>query len=183
MKELKDVLQKIVIDDCKLNIPNSVSSYQQIIAESKNAYNSQKNDEFSEEQNNNASKIDLSRKPDCMKPSENQIILDEKSQNFSSDGVKVEMKLNESENVVRHISSKRKPKSHIPISTVSAAMNVAVEMRQCTGLQTEKPIFNGVYNTEEHNTFDQDNNRNSNLPLYTEDDSQQDSWASYKKRY
>lgn len=193
MKELKDALQKIVNDESQLTIPNGINSYhQQFISEEchiSKAHENVRNDKSLPEQNNNADTISTPKKHNYINSTESYATYDEKIKNaLNNEELKKEHKLTDPESTSKVLSSgKRKPKSHIPISTVSAAMNVAVEMRQCNGLQKEKPRLNGVYNSSDTNSSDsdhklQDDKRLSNSS-YNEDGSQDESWANYKRRY
>lgn len=160
-----DALENI---DNQFPITNGINSYQQIISESKNAYNAKIHENLQNsiiEQNNNAH--NNTTKDNSRNPVDSKIMRDEKI--INSEALNIENKIIESE---KHSSSKRKPKSHIPISTLSGAMNVAVEMRQSNG----KEHLNGIYSSSEWNS-DSDNKKYSNSST-NEDGSQDESWTS-----
>lgn len=117
---------------------------------------------------------------------DNHITHDEKNA-LNTERLKKEPKLTDSEFASRQLSSnKRKPKSHIPISTLSAAMNVAVEMRQHNGVKKETSGLNTVCNGMDQK-FDSDNklpqDKRSSNSSNNEESSQDESWTDYKKRY
>lgn len=182
VKDLKNALKKIETLENHCTIQKSSSAHQQISVESKNDYNNKvygdkQNDKNPIEENNNAANINSSKKASYT-IIDDQISTEEKNQNIlHGKGQKKEQKLNEHD-AKYFQSSKRKPKSHIPISTVSAAMNVAVEMRQCNGIKKETPVFNGVNSDSGCKLQEKMNSSSCN-----EDSLEDESWASYKKRY
>lgn len=188
VKDLKDALEKSLGGQNQFTATNGINSYQHINAASNKEYNyeNKPNDKSPIEQNNNAEYIKSVKNNRHMNSIDNQITHADKNA-LNTERLKKEPKLTDSEFASKQFSSnKRKPKSHIPISTVSAAMNVAVEMRQHNGVKKGTSDLNTVCNGTGHK-FDSDNklpqDKRSSNSSNNEESSQDESWTDYKKRY
>ncbi|GFX01564.1 uncharacterized protein TNCV_3970671 [Trichonephila clavipes] len=156
-KELKDVLQNIINEECQRTImPTFMSNGENFKHENDHnlRFHNENNKITSEEKNNNSSESSAS----ILIKNFNSIDINSEEKNkinsSKNENVKLDSKiLQTSESMKPSTASKRKPKSHIPISTVSAAMNVAVEMRQLNVKNNvEDPSPNGNSSDSENKT-------------------------------
>ncbi|GFS63501.1 uncharacterized protein NPIL_686641 [Nephila pilipes] len=168
-KELKDVLQNIINEECQRTVlPTFMSEGKHFKCEKdhNSKLHNENNKITGEEKNNNSSEGDASS---ILIKNFNTLDANSEEKNkinaTKNENMKLDSKSQQTTEIMKPSTvSKRKPKSHIPISTVSAAMNVAVEMRQLNGknkAEDQSSSGNWSYSSD-INSSDSENKTNFN---------------------
>ncbi|GFQ83676.1 uncharacterized protein TNCT_290031 [Trichonephila clavata] len=157
-KELKDVLQNIINEECQRTFMSNGENFKHENDHNLRLHN-ENNKITIEEKNNNSSESNASS---ILIKNFNTIDINSEEKNklnaTKNENVKLDSKsLQTSESMKPYTANKRKLKSHIPISTVSAAMNVAVEMRQ---LNVKNKVADQSSNGNYTNSSDSENKTN-----------------------
>ncbi|KAG8179008.1 hypothetical protein JTE90_014011 [Oedothorax gibbosus] len=169
MKELKDALHNIINTETS-QYPKEMNTKSEKNSNCGNNHNLQQAESskiniiVNKETNNNSSDETSTPKSKNCFPSDTNSEQKNKINGFKNESDKLELKNHYNSEITKLSSfSKRKTKGRIPISTVSAAMSVAVEMRQLNGnTKSEDQSSSGNWSySSDPNSSDSDNRRNS----------------------
>ncbi|GBL90659.1 hypothetical protein AVEN_219327-1 [Araneus ventricosus] len=171
-KELKDVLHNIINEECQRAVM-STRTFEKNISSCESDHHSKLQNENNrtnrivfEEKNNNSSDTNIPSIQSFRDCTSREVSSEEKNRinAAKNETVKLESKSQPTDLTKSAAINKRKLKSHIPISTVSAAMNVAVEMRQLNGhSKTEDQSSSGNWSySSDINSSDSENKTNTN---------------------
>ncbi|CAL1261524.1 unnamed protein product [Larinioides sclopetarius] len=171
-KELKDVLHNIINEECQRAVM-STRTFEKNISTCDSDHHSKLQNENNranrivfEEKNNNSSDANIPSIQSFRDCTTREVSSEEKNKinAAKNETVKLESKSQPADLTKSAAINKRKLKSHIPISTISAAMNVAVEMRQMNGHnKTEDQSSSGNWSySSDINSSDSENKTNSN---------------------